>query len=135
MAGKTGEGLIHVNVMEKLTMNAGLETLKARLLGALDAGVDGISLSAGLHASSFALMSEHPRFRDACLGIVVSSRRRSTSSCARPPERNAFPTTSSSRGRLRAAISASAWTGRTFRSPTSCATSRAGCTRTDCAFP
>lgn len=75
MAGKTGEGLIHVNVMEKLTMNAGLETLKARLLGALDAGVDGISLSAGLHASSFALMSEHPRFRDACLGIVVSSRR------------------------------------------------------------
>ena len=75
MEGKTGEGLIHVNVMEKLTMNSGLETLKARLLGALDAGIDGISLSAGLHTSSFALMSEHPRFRDACLGVVVSSRR------------------------------------------------------------
>ena len=75
MEGKKGEGLIHVNVMEKLTMNSGLETLKARLLGALDAGIDGISLSAGLHTSSFALMSEHPRFRDACLGVVVSSRR------------------------------------------------------------
>lgn len=75
MEGKTGEGLIHVNIMEKLTMNASLETLRARLLGALDAGVDGISLSAGLHAGSFALMSEHPRFRDACLGVVVSSRR------------------------------------------------------------
>lgn len=56
-------------------MNASLETLRARLLGALDAGVDGISLSAGLHAGSFALMSGHPRFRDACLGVVVSSRR------------------------------------------------------------
>lgn len=75
MEGKKGEGLIHVNVMEKLTMNSGLETLKARLFGALDAGIDGISLSAGLHTSSFALMSEHPRFRDACLGVVVSSRR------------------------------------------------------------
>lgn len=75
MEGKKGEGLIHVNVMEKLTMNSGLEMLKARLLGALDAGIDGISLSAGLHTSSFALMSEHPRFRDACLGVVVSSRR------------------------------------------------------------
>ena len=75
MEGRTGEGRIHVNIMEKLTMNASLETLRARLLGALDAGVDGISLSAGLHAGSFALMSGHPRFRDACLGVVVSSRR------------------------------------------------------------
>ena len=53
MEGRTGEGRIHVNIMEKLTMNASLETLRARLLGALDAGVDGISLSAGLHAGSF----------------------------------------------------------------------------------
>lgn len=75
MEGRTDEGRIHVNIMEKLTMNASLETLRARLLGALDAGVDGISLSAGLHAGSFALMSGHPRFRDACLGVVVSSRR------------------------------------------------------------
>ena len=56
MEGRTGEGRIHVNIMEKLTMNASLETLRARLLGALDAGVDGISLSAGLHAGSFAFM-------------------------------------------------------------------------------
>ena len=78
MQKKTGdakEGLIFVNVMEKLTMNDSLASLRARLLGALDGGVDGISLSAGLHTSSFSLMSEHPRFRDAMLGIVVSSRR------------------------------------------------------------
>ena len=78
MQKKTGdakEGLIFVNVMEKLTMNDSLASSRARLLGALDGGVDGISLSAGLHTSSFSLMSEHPRFRDAMLGIVVSSRR------------------------------------------------------------
>ena len=78
MAGKTGdakEGLVFVNVMEKLTMNDSLATLKARLMGALDGGIDGISLSAGLHTSSFSLMSDHPRFRDAMLGIVVSSAR------------------------------------------------------------
>lgn len=78
MQKKTGdakEGLIFVNVMEKLTMNDSLASLRARLLGALDGGVDGISLSAGLHTSSFSLISEHPRFRDAMLGIVVSSRR------------------------------------------------------------
>lgn len=75
MAGKKGPGLVFVNVMEKLTMNDSSATLKARLLGALDAGIDGISLSAGLHTSSFAMMEEHPRFRDAMLGIVVSSSR------------------------------------------------------------
>ena len=75
MAGKTGPGLVFVNVMEKLTMNDSAATLKARLLGALDAGIDGISLSAGLHTSSFAMMENHPRFRDAMLGIVVSSSR------------------------------------------------------------
>ena len=73
--GDAKEGLIFVNVMEKLTMNDSLASLRARLLGALDGGVDGISLSAGLHTSSFSLMSEHSRFRDAMLGIVVSSRR------------------------------------------------------------
>ena len=30
-------------------------------------------LSAGLHLGSFALMEDHPRFRDAKLGIIVSS--------------------------------------------------------------
>ena len=75
MSAKKGDGMVFVNVMEKLTMNDGLATLKARLLGALDGGVDGISLSAGLHTSSFSLMADHPRFRDAMLGIVVSSRR------------------------------------------------------------
>ena len=73
MAAKRGDGLIFVNCMEKLTMNAPKETLRTRLNGALDAGIDGITLSAGLHLGSFALMADHPRFREAKLGIIVSS--------------------------------------------------------------
>ncbi|MFP5505175.1 MAG: nitronate monooxygenase, partial [Gammaproteobacteria bacterium] len=45
------------------------------LTAALDAGIDGITLSAGLHLGSFALIEDHPRFRDAKLGIIVSSAR------------------------------------------------------------
>jgi nitronate monooxygenase len=75
MEGKRGEGMIFVNCMEKLTMNAPRETLRVRLCGALDAGIDGITLSAGLHLGSFALMEDNPRFRDAKLGIIVSSLR------------------------------------------------------------
>ncbi len=73
MEAKKGPGLIFVNCMEKLTMNGPKETLRTRLNAALDAGVDGITLSAGLHFGSFALMADHPRFRDAKLGIIVSS--------------------------------------------------------------
>ena len=73
MEAKTGEGMVFVNVMEKLTMNAARDTLTVRLNAALDAGIDGITLSAGLHLGSFALMAENPRFRDAKLGIIVSS--------------------------------------------------------------
>ena len=73
MEAKKGPGLIFVNCMEKLTMNGPKETLRVRLNAALDAGVDGITLSAGLHFGSFALMADHPRFRDAKLGIIVSS--------------------------------------------------------------
>src|SRR5665647_135048 len=75
MEAKRGDGLIFVNCMEKLTMNAPRETLTVRLASALDVGVDGITLSAGLHLGSFALMADHPRFRDAKLGIIVSSLR------------------------------------------------------------
>ncbi len=75
MEAKRGEGLIFVNCMEKLTMNAPRETLRVRLAAALDAGIDGITLSAGLHLGSFALIEDHPRFRDAKLGIIVSSLR------------------------------------------------------------
>lgn len=70
-----GKGLVLVNCMEKLTMNDSLSTLKVRLNSALDAGIDGITLSAGLHLSSFKLMQENKRFNDALLGIVVSSTR------------------------------------------------------------
>jgi len=73
MEAKRGDGLIFINCMEKLTMNGPKETLQVRLNSALDAGIDGITLSAGLHLGSFALMADHPRFRDAKLGIIVSS--------------------------------------------------------------
>jgi len=73
MAAKKGDGMVFVNCMEKLTMNGPRETLRVRLNAALDAGIDGITLSAGLHFGSFALMADHPRFRDAKLGIIVSS--------------------------------------------------------------
>jgi nitronate monooxygenase len=75
MEAKRGDGMIFINCMEKLTMNAPRETLRMRLSAALDAGIDGITLSAGLHLGSFALIEDHPRFRDAKLGIIVSSPR------------------------------------------------------------
>mgnify|MGYP003350859769 FL=1 len=75
MQAKRGSGMIFVNCMEKLTMNAPKDTLRVRMSAALDAGIDGITLSAGLHLGSFALIADHPRFRDAKLGIIVSSLR------------------------------------------------------------
>ena len=75
MEAKRGDGMIFINCMEKLTMNAPRETLRMRMRAALDAGIDGITLSAGLHLGSFTLMEDHPRFRDAKLGIIVSSPR------------------------------------------------------------
>ena len=73
MEAKQGSGLIFINVMEKLGMNNPKETLKVRMTAALDAGIDGITLSAGLHLGSLALIEDHPRFHDAKLGIIVSS--------------------------------------------------------------
>jgi len=75
MDRKRGPGAVFINVMEKLSMNAPRETLKVRLEAAMDAGIDGITLSAGLHLGSFELIAEHPRFRDVQLGIIVSSAR------------------------------------------------------------
>ncbi|MBI2747290.1 MAG: nitronate monooxygenase [Burkholderiales bacterium] len=75
MARKTGSGQIFINCMEKLTMNGPKETLSVRMNAALDAGIDGITLAAGLHLGSFALIEGNPRFRDAKLGIIVSSLR------------------------------------------------------------
>jgi nitronate monooxygenase len=73
MARKQGSGMVFINCMEKLTMNAPRETLKVRMSAALDAGIDGITLAAGLHLGSLALIEEHPRFRDVKIGIIVSS--------------------------------------------------------------
>ncbi|NHQ84801.1 nitronate monooxygenase [Iodobacter sp. HSC-16F04] len=73
MEAKRGDGLVFINCMEKLTMNAPKETLRVRLTAALDAGIDGITLAAGLHLGSMGLIEDHPRFRDAKLGIIVSS--------------------------------------------------------------
>jgi nitronate monooxygenase len=75
MERKRGSGLVFINCMEKLTMNGPKDTLSVRLNSALDAGIDGITLAAGLHLGSFALMEGNPRFRDAKLGIIVSSLR------------------------------------------------------------
>jgi len=75
MEAKQGDGMIFVNCMEKLTMNDPRETLRVRLSAAMEAGIDGITLSAGLHLGSLALVADHPRFRDVKFGIIVSSLR------------------------------------------------------------
>ena len=75
MDAKKGDGVIFINCMEKLTMNSSRDTLQTRLLAAMDAGIDGITLSAGLHLGSIELMKEHPRFRDVLVGVIVSSAR------------------------------------------------------------
>ncbi|WAW09459.1 nitronate monooxygenase [Oxalobacter vibrioformis] len=75
MEAKRGHGLLFINLMEKLTMNAPRETMQTRMTAALDAGIDGITLAAGLNQSSFHLIQDHPRFRDAKMGIIVSSAR------------------------------------------------------------
>jgi len=75
MERKRGSGMVFINVMEKLTMNSPRDTLRVRLYEAMSAGIDGITLAAGLHLGSFGLMEDHPRFRDVKLGIIVSSLR------------------------------------------------------------
>ena len=56
-------------------MGAPAETLKVRLEAALDGGIDGITLSAGLHTHSLRFIENNPRFHRAKLGIIVSSPR------------------------------------------------------------
>ena len=75
MERKRGPGMVFINCMEKLTMNAPKETLRVRLRTAMDHGSDGITLAAGLHLGSLSLIEDHPRFRDVQLGIIVSSLR------------------------------------------------------------
>ena len=70
---KQGNGGLFINVMEKLTMGAAADTLGTRLKAALDAGIDGITLSAGLHNGTLRLIKDHPRFREVKIGIIVSS--------------------------------------------------------------
>jgi nitronate monooxygenase len=75
MTAKRGPGMVFINCMEKLTMNAPKETLRVRMRAAMDSGIEGITLAAGLHLGSFALIEDHPRFHDVKLGIIVSSLR------------------------------------------------------------
>ncbi len=75
MGSKKGDGAIFINCMEKLTMNSPRNTLQTRLIAAMDAGIDGITLSAGLHLGSMELMKDHPRFHDVMIGVIVSSLR------------------------------------------------------------
>ena len=75
MEAKRGSGAIFVNVMEKLQMGAPADTLQARLRGVMDGGIDGITLSAGLHTGTLKLIEDQPRFRDVKIGTIVSSAR------------------------------------------------------------
>ncbi len=75
MSRKKGSGGIFLNVMEKLTMGNPRETLAVRLKAALDAGIDGLTLGAGLNLGSLELIKDHPRFHDSMIGIIVSSAR------------------------------------------------------------
>lgn len=75
MERKRGDGMIFINCMEKLTMNDARTTLRTRLAAAMDAGIDGITLAAGLHQNTLKLIEDHPRFRDVKIGIIVSSHR------------------------------------------------------------
>jgi nitronate monooxygenase len=75
MEQKRGDGAVFINVMEKLGMGNPKETLRARLRGAIDGGIDGITLSAGLHNGTLQLIDDHPRFHDVLFGIIVSSAR------------------------------------------------------------
>ncbi len=75
MNRKRGEGGVFLNVMEKLVMGNPRATLQVRLTAAMDAGIDGITLGAGLHLGTFDLLKAHPRFHDIKLGIIVSSAR------------------------------------------------------------
>jgi nitronate monooxygenase len=70
---KQGDGGLFINVMEKLTMGAAADTLGTRLKACMDAGIDGITLSAGLHNGTLKLIKDHPRFHEVKIGIIVSS--------------------------------------------------------------
>jgi len=70
---KTGKGAVFMNCMEKLTMNNSSATLKVRLQAAMEAGIDGITLAAGLNLRTLDLISDHERFRDVKIGIIISS--------------------------------------------------------------
>ncbi len=73
MEQKKGDGAIFINVMEKLNMASPGDTLRMRLIAALEGGIDGVTLSAGLHNSSLKLIADQPRFHDVKIGIIVSS--------------------------------------------------------------
>ena len=72
---KSGNGAIFMNCMEKLTMHNSSETLRVRLSAAMDAGIDGLTLAAGLNLRTLDLIKDHPRFHDVKIGIIISSMR------------------------------------------------------------
>lgn len=72
---KSGNGAIFMNCMEKLTMRDSSETLQTRLSAAMDAGIDGLTLAAGLNLRTLDLIKDHPRFHDVKIGIIISSLR------------------------------------------------------------
>jgi nitronate monooxygenase len=111
MSRKQGSGMVLINCMEKLTMNAPKETLKVRMSAALDAGIDGITLAAGLHLGSLALIEDHPRFAMPSWASSCRHCAHCSSSSRRTAGSIACPTMSWSKARWPAAIWASGWTG------------------------
>jgi hypothetical protein len=126
MERKRGPGMVFINCMEKLTMNAPKETCAC-------ACAPRWTWHRRHHAGrrpapgSFALIEDHPRFRDVQLGIIVSSLRALQLFLKKAPAPAACPTTWWSRARSPAATSASAWTGRSTTSPPSSPRSATGC--------
>ena len=72
---KSGNGAIFMNCMEKLTMRNSSDTLQVRLAAAMDAGIDGLTLAAGLNLRTLDLIKDHERFHDVKIGIIISSLR------------------------------------------------------------
>jgi hypothetical protein len=117
MEAKKGDGLIFVNCMEKLTMNAPRETLRTRLsvgTGRRHRRHHPVGRSA---PGFLGLIADHPRFRDAKLGIIVSSRCALQLFLRKNASWTGCPTTSSSKVRWPAATLASAWMGRIRPAP------------------
>jgi nitronate monooxygenase len=80
MEAKRGDGMIFINCMEKLTMNAPKETCACASRPHSTPASTASPWPPACTWAASALIEDHPRFRDAKLGIIVSSCARCSSS-------------------------------------------------------